>query len=329
MPHFLCSLETDYVLIRAMQELLDVRVREEQDIYVDTYLTLDDDTEELVKVCKMKLQSWGSSANSVNLKGVDILSLERDAIAYTGSSSAQYVYAKTLLNSILTTAGIDYDTTNVPSVQIPLIQCSQSASAPTTYVTRTPMDSSTTTAQAVQMLANVCRCVAYEDREGKLIIEPHYTTPEETTFDMTRDLMIGKPLGERTTKVKEVKVRVFTYLTETDEETGYKTFSAQNDSVYATASVFEKGDTVVWENPLITNSTLAQTIADWLAEYYSHNVEYVIEHRGDPTINALDYIEQESKSIDDLKTYIVENELTYNGAYGGSVVTRRALDITS
>ena len=56
---------------------------------------------------------------------------------------------------------------------------------------------------------------------------------------------------------------------------------------YATVSLNARGKTVKWKNPLISNTTMANELAAWLADYYTAGIEYEYDlsliHISEPT----------------------------------------------
>lgn len=90
-----------------------------------------------------------------------------------------------------------------------------------------------------------------------------------------------------------------------------------------TKSLRENGDTVRWENPLIYSKTMAQNLAENLAEYYTAKGIYEYETRGNPELDVNDLILQEHWDGKKLKVLITEAELNFDGAFSGSVKALR------
>lgn len=80
-----------------------------------------------------------------------------------------------------------------------------------------------------------------------------------------------------------------------------------------------------WNNPLISEESLASLQADWLGNYYGNNVEYDIGYRGEPRLDANDIVFLENKYKDGLQVQIYEHKLNFNGALSGTVKARRAV----
>jgi len=129
------------------------------------------------------------------------------------------------------------------------------------------------------------------------------------------------PTGTREEKVSSISVKVFSY----EQETG-KDPKEVEDDVYVTVSVNPTGQPVTFENPLITSQDLAQEVAEWLAFYYANNVTYMVDYRGEPRIDAGDIIFMESEILGSLQAVVQKHTFTFNGAFGGKLELRRAVN---
>jgi len=92
---------------------------------------------------------------------------------------------------------------------------------------------------------------------------------------------------------------------------------------YVTKTLNNRGKTVKWENPLISSTLMATNLANWLAEYYSSNIEYEYDTRGNPEIDATDVIYQENDFRDDMKVTIYRHTIGFKQAFSGKVTARR------
>lgn len=128
------------------------------------------------------------------------------------------------------------------------------------------------------------------------------------------------PTGTKEEKVSSVSVRIFSYTQEPDKDP-----QEVDDDVYYTVPVNPTGEPVVYANPLITTEALAKDVAEWLAFYYSNNVYYTIDYRGEPRIDAGDIIFLESEILGSLQTIVQKSTFTFNGAFGGKLTLRRAV----
>ena len=92
---------------------------------------------------------------------------------------------------------------------------------------------------------------------------------------------------------------------------------------YATLTLNDRGKTVKWENPLISDMTMATELAEWLGDYYASGIEYEYDNRGFPEIDVNDIIYQENEFYDGMKVNVYRQTLTFNQAFGGKVTARR------
>lgn len=92
---------------------------------------------------------------------------------------------------------------------------------------------------------------------------------------------------------------------------------------YATVNLHEKGQTVRWENPLISDVQLAQDLADWLSDYYSSSIEYEFDSRGNPEIDVNDIVYQANPYVENMRVNVFRTKLTFAQSFKGHVVTRR------
>lgn len=92
---------------------------------------------------------------------------------------------------------------------------------------------------------------------------------------------------------------------------------------YAAKTLNERGTTVKWENPLISDMEMATDLAEWLGEYYSAGIEYEYNTRGNPEIDANDIVYQENEFHEGMKVNIYRHTLNFDQAFSGKVTARR------
>lgn len=92
---------------------------------------------------------------------------------------------------------------------------------------------------------------------------------------------------------------------------------------YATVSLNARGKTVKWKNPLISNTTMANELAAWLADYYTAGIEYEYDTRGNPELDATDIVYQENEFHDGMRVNIYRHTVNFKQAFSGRVTTRR------
>ena len=92
---------------------------------------------------------------------------------------------------------------------------------------------------------------------------------------------------------------------------------------YATVSLNARGKTVKWKNPLISNTTMANELAAWLADYYTAGIEYEYDTRGNPELDATDIVYQENEFHDGMRVNIYRLTVNFKQAFSGRVTARR------
>ena len=92
---------------------------------------------------------------------------------------------------------------------------------------------------------------------------------------------------------------------------------------YAIQTLNNRGKTIKWENPLISNMQMARDLAEWLGEYYVSGVEYEYNTRGNPEIDANDVVYQENEFNKDMMVTIYRYTLDFNQSFSGKVTARR------
>lgn len=143
---------------------------------------------------------------------------------------------------------------------------------------------------------------------------------DSTDYVLTKDLMYDDPRGFRDDRVKEVRVKIYTYRLNSDNEP-----ELVDDEVYYTKTLAATGHVKTCKNPLITTQEHAELIAEWLGNYFNNNVSYSVTFRGDPRIQASDIIRMESDFKNNLQVEVENTKLSFNGAFKGDLELRRAL----
>ena len=92
---------------------------------------------------------------------------------------------------------------------------------------------------------------------------------------------------------------------------------------YATVSLNARGKTVKWKNPLISNTTMANELAAWLADYYTARIEYEYNTRGNPELDATDIVYQENEFHDGMRVNIYRYTVNFKQAFSGRITARR------
>lgn len=87
--------------------------------------------------------------------------------------------------------------------------------------------------------------------------------------------------------------------------------------------VSNRGETITWKNPLISNNYGATALANWLADYYTSPMEYEYSTRGNPELDVMDTIYQENEFCENMEVMVCEQKLKFNGSFSGEIRTRR------
>lgn len=92
---------------------------------------------------------------------------------------------------------------------------------------------------------------------------------------------------------------------------------------YASVKLHERGKTVKWENPMISDMTMAQDLAEWIGDYYKSGIEYEYTSRGNPELDANDIIYQENEFYDGMKVKAYRVTLNFKQGFSGDITARR------
>ena len=92
---------------------------------------------------------------------------------------------------------------------------------------------------------------------------------------------------------------------------------------YAVKSLNNRGKTIKWENPLMSDIAMATDLADWLGDYYASGIEYEYTTRGNPELDVNDIIYQENEFHNGMKVNVYRQTLEFNQSFSGKVTARR------
>lgn len=86
----------------------------------------------------------------------------------------------------------------------------------------------------------------------------------------------------------------------------------------------DDGEIKTWNNPLVSTVEHAEDLEKWISDYMLGDVEYDIEWRGDPSVDANDLFQLETKvGMKYIRNY--ENSLSFNGAFSGKMKARKVV----
>lgn len=97
------------------------------------------------------------------------------------------------------------------------------------------------------------------------------------------------------------------------------------DESYYRVTHNPNGQEIEWSNPLISTDEQARDLEEWIATYYLGDVDYEISWRGDPRVEANDLFYLELKNREDAMIRSYQNELSFNGAWSGSMKARKVV----
>lgn len=85
----------------------------------------------------------------------------------------------------------------------------------------------------------------------------------------------------------------------------------------------ENGEVETISNPLITSTAQARAVARWTMDYLLNRSTYEAEYRGDPSLDAGDGIDLQSRFATRFPTLLLAHELDYDGTIAGKITTKR------
>lgn len=84
-----------------------------------------------------------------------------------------------------------------------------------------------------------------------------------------------------------------------------------------------RGKTVTWENPLMSDMAMATDLAAWLGDYHRVGIEYEYSTRGNPELDVNDIIYQENEFQKDMRVKLYRHTLEFKQSFSGKVTARR------
>lgn len=99
-----------------------------------------------------------------------------------------------------------------------------------------------------------------------------------------------------------------------------KTFYLKEDKYSNTHN--DNGKDIDWNNPLVSTIEHAKDLEEWISSYYIGDVEYEINWRGDPRVDANDVFYLHLKDGQKRMIRAFENNLSFDGAWSGILKAR-------
>ena len=122
-----------------------------------------------------------------------------------------------------------------------------------------------------------------------------------------------------------VTVKFTNATVETEIELVIEGYEYVADESYYRVTHNPNGQEIEWSNPLISTDEQARDLEEWIATYYLGDVDYEISWRGDPRVEANDLFYLELKNREDALIRSYQNELSFNGAWSGSMKARKVV----
>lgn len=174
-------------------------------------------------------------------------------------------------------------------------------------------------------------CYSYQtgNREESLVHEEVDVTPGQVETYYVQDPCYGyRPLLDEVEDKAEVVEWGNYYVTLRFKVSGTYVLDVRGYRYkiverYAVKTLNVRGKTVKWENPLISDMTVAQDLADWLGSYYKGGIEYEYDTRGNPEIDVNDIVYQENEFRENMKVTIYRARLNFNQTFSGRITARR------
>jgi hypothetical protein len=164
-----------------------------------------------------------------------------------------------------------------------------------------------TLANCLQVIANAGECVLYQDRSGVLHIEP--LKSDTTDYEITSSNSYSKSEITLSKSIKQVNVKVHQY-TEVDGK-------VEDTTTEEAIATFMPGETIVVDNPLITDRVRAISVGTWLCTHLGHRMTLDSSWRADVRLDALDIVTNKN-SYNTSRVRMTNVEFSFNGAFRGT-----------
>ena len=230
------------------------------------------------------LSEWNTPANGItaSFTARDLLEFMID-VPYTGIRKGTLY---DVLSAVVTEAELPYGA----DVYID----SSLKSFPTDFSADT---SEYTLAEVLQMAANAGGCVAHQVRDGTFRIE-RLSTPL-SGYEISENWSYAFPEISLSKPLKAVKV-------------------SYGEDASRTVHVSETGETQTVDNPLISNVSIANHVAQWVAMVLSERQTITGSFRADPRLDICDKVAVDSKYGVTYAVVITNIKYEFTGAFKGT-----------
>lgn len=168
----------------------------------------------------------------------------------------------------------------------------------------------------LQLVANAAKCVLYQDREGVIRIEPlKLNAIYDTDYEISSFNSYSKAEISLSKPIRQVKVKTYSYPWN-DEGTGLGDITSEEVSYPADNEISKDttGETIILDNPIITNKQGALELAEHMYSYLKNRKILESSWRADTRLDALDVVKIPHNYITD-QVCMTDVEVKYNGAF--------------
>jgi hypothetical protein len=169
-----------------------------------------------------------------------------------------------------------------------------------------------TRANCLQLIANAGGCVLYQDRPGTLHIEP-VRAAEANDYLISPSNSYSKPEITWSKPIKQVAVKVYHYYVAEDNPMVIE----KSDTTEVVVPFGTTGETIIVDNPLITDNTRAEFIGNWIGNHLTHRMSLSPSWRADVRVDPMDVITHRNQHRDEA-LLVTDVKFTYNGAFRGT-----------
>lgn len=281
---------------------------ERQEVKSRYGLKLDDGTIEWINGGTFYLSEWGSKQNAMtaDFKARDLLEFMSD-IYYDDVSKLSYDSLYDLAERVLIAADLPKNSDG--SVKWIIDESLRE------ILTVAPLPNDTL-ANCLELIANIGKCVLYQDREGIIRIEPRNykeLANIDTDYKINRFNSYSKPEITLSKPVQAVRVREYGYFLDGNGEIQSKirrTLVGERNSI---------GEIITIDNPLLEEMlqpeiTARSSFMRWMENYIKYRMTLDFSWRADPRLDPLDIVINENDSSTE-KVLMTEVEYKYNGAF--------------
>ena len=158
------------------------------------------------------------------------------------------------------------------------------------------------------------RVIVQSIREGGRRVRVSHVGYGQRVYDLTYSDCREKPVVQIEPNIRNLIVN-------------YHVFNEKDDTVVigeVKTKLNESGTDMEYDNPFITDKATAQTVMDWLIEYYESQIFYDIPIIGDPSLQVNDIVRIPDAYNDNILGNIEMNEITFSGGgIKGKIKARR------